>query len=196
MSSKLHSPASPLISEVTRFQSPSLVPPNQLANIDVLWGWVFRQFLFSFYTCSLDDLIQHHSLMYHLYAGNSQINDPSLDISSELQVHIPKHVLCNFTWISSRHLKLSVSKPELLNFPSQSFFSYSSLFQYVSTPSSQRPGLKSLLSYHTSSLSAHHTATTLVQTRLPVSLQITITSCIDYHNSLLTGLLVFIFVSL
>lgn len=74
----------------------------------------------------------------------------------------------------------------------------SSPFYYLSTPSFQEPRLKSsFLLYHTSLLLAYHAGTTWVQTtRLPVSLQITIISCVDYFNSLITGLLALIFASL
>lgn len=98
MSGKPHLTAFPLISGAIFFPvsiTGSSSSP-QCINIDIFWCWVLRPFLFSFYTCSLDDLIQLYGFMYHLYADNSQIYNPTLDISPELQVHTPKHLLNNF----------------------------------------------------------------------------------------------------
>lgn len=98
-SGKPLSPAFPLIS-LAIFFSVSITGPAsspQYINIDILLCWAFRPFLFSFYPRSLDNLIQLYGFIYHLYADNSQIYNPRLDISPELQIHTPKHLLSNFT---------------------------------------------------------------------------------------------------
>lgn len=115
MSCKPHSSAFPLISMAIFFVSiTSSSSSPQCWYILLLTPQTISLLCLHLF---LDDLIQIYGFMYHLYTDNSQIYNPSLDISAELQVHTPKHLLNNFPRTSNRHLKLNTSKRELLIFP-------------------------------------------------------------------------------